>query len=396
MRNLLKKLRCPTVALITFNVYLAPLSLYGQTNKDQDLPPSISCQNSLHGDHHLATFDEVLESVMKESETSLESPLPPELKTLDQETEIQKHCEASAVCVHGEKPPRQYRLLHRLVLRSGADIWESVKAVRGRNLRANKVAFWDFIKNMAIIWPGQVFGSLKNGEPLSLETALHSPHLVMYKIPVTVLYHTLFMVWTQSDRGAASTPHVELPKPQNAKEFFVAVAKAYTGGEELNRKGYETFKRETMERFMGFASIIPLEVLHLSLITSLQVVLPEETQRLLYSGTLLTSADLPPALADKAIFATVFGLYLALKWSLISKPLDLRAIPMAREWMSRAYFQAKDQQMSPKIMDRAKHRTGFALEMIYRYGNSFVDGLVVIWFFSEGAPLIRKAIESLF
>ncbi len=268
-----------------------------------------------------------------------------ELAALKSDESVGAACAQAGVCEVGEsKITRRFQLfkfLRSMVVQSGVEIWESVKAVRGRELRKNPNAMLDFVKNMAIIWPGQIFGWMR-------EQAKTGAVSNIFNAPYTIFFHTFFMVWTQSDRGAGNTPDVDSAESKAPKKLWNWVDRALTktprpvGDWSRNLlestlpalsmiqeayRGKNGFWKENGQRFVGFLSIIPLEVLSLTLMESLKA-----TPGLIQSGHL--PEGFGGILANRALFAVMFGVYLSLKWALFSKVFDLRVLPAFRGWLS--------------------------------------------------------------
>jgi hypothetical protein len=246
------------------------------------------------------------------------------LEDLQSDSAQQAACERAGAC--GKNQPissspvaKPFLFMYKLVVQVGVEINESFKAIQGKTLRSRPTALLDFVKNMAIIWPGQVFGWYQNkiakGET---PTAANAPY--------DILGHTLFMVWTQSERGAQKTPEVAAALPEPPKNVQELAPKVWQMVRDAY-KGKEGFWKENLNRLWGFLSIIPLEILSLSILVSLKA-LP---------GILETGA-LPDQFGklfeNRAIFAVLFGIYLSLKWALVSKVFDLRILPTVRHWMS--------------------------------------------------------------
>ena len=111
---------------------------------------------------------------------------------------------------------------------------------------------------MAIIWPGQIYGALKqNGvHPITLL----SPWTGTTDLQKGVFGNTAGMVWTQSDRNAKETPPIVLPKVRSLSDLYKTVGPAY--------RGEEGFLKEAKNRLVGTITLIPFEMGILTVISS--------------------------------------------------------------------------------------------------------------------------------
>ena len=270
-----------------------------------------------------------------------------ELAALKSDESVGAACAQAGVCEVGEsKITRRFQLfkfLRSMVVQSGVEIWESVKAVRGKELRSRPTAMIDFIKTMAIVWPGQIFGWMREQARMGAEANFSNA-------PYPIYFHTLFMVWTQSDRGAGNTPEAEVanaeskapkklwnwvdralaktPKPMGpwGRNLLESTLPALAGIKEAYQ-GKDGFWKENGRRLVGFLSIIPLEIMSLTLLESLKA-----TPGLIQSGHLPDGFG--GVLVNRALFAVLFGVYLSVKWALFTKVFDLRVLPPFRQWLS--------------------------------------------------------------
>ncbi len=210
--------------------------------------------------------------------------------------------------------------LKEVVTTAGSEFKQSLQSVWGKHLLGNPIALVDFLRRWSTVISIQAFVMAMDYYALG------------GRVPLEIFLNTTLIMWMQSDVGAKKmfdSPAVVTPN----KPVVAPAADSY----ELNERmpamvaGDYGYSFETRDRFLGFASLWPVEI---AILTVSKMAIAALT---VGTGELAQGQAWQNAAWDSFSFVSLFGLYLAAKWSIVDKIVELRLLPQVQELVSRKY-----------------------------------------------------------
>ncbi len=282
------------------------------------------------------------------ADATMHGALPPDL-----DQQLERWIAADLTQVSG----REDVTLGMLARKAGKHLGNVFRSLGLGEIRRRRDVRDDLAKNLGILLSLQTMGQVihNSARVLAGQASDWTSALWIYA-------NTTAMVTVQSDVGARNT--VDNSAVENRKLESLTSFGARMRELPAMLHGHSGYKTEILERLYGFVALLPFEY-GVSLVFKMINVYYQHGLDFAYFAT-----EWPAALKVNAAFTVVFGLYLATRWAIFDK------------WINLNYF--------PRLRTDARNATELrrarVQEAFWRYGVGAVDAIIVFGLVGSALP----------